>query len=351
MFTFRTIVQKVHQNRSLNNYVYTEILRHSPSVDIILFPQREIWYNGRMRNIIQGPQVTWIDIKDPEEADITYLQETYALHPLVVDELLPRAWRTKVEVFPDYLFFVYYYPVYSKVHRHTRPAELDIIIGKNLLVTNHYNSIVPLKALFDQCNLYEDKKKTFMGQTAGHLLFHVLGQLQEGSFVKLDRINKKLHHIEDQIFKGNERQMLQEISYLKADIINFWRIVNPQGEIFESLHSQSYSFFGTELKPYFTRLLGEWDQERNDLETYKETIEALEQTNNGLLADKTNEIVKILTLFSVVFLPPVLMASLFSMNASDIPLMEIRGGFWILVGLMTFGVLGMLWYFRHKRWL
>lgn len=303
-----------------------------------------------MRNIIQGPQVTWIDIKDPEEADIKYLQETYALHSLVVDELIPPAWRTKVEVFPDYLFFAYYYPIYSKAHRHTRPAELDIIVGKNLLVTNHYSSIVPLKALFDQCNLYEDKRKTFMGQTAGYLLFHILGKLQEGSFVKLDRINKKLHHIEDQIFMGNERQMLQEISYLKADIINFWRIVNPQGEIFESLHSQSHSFFGPELNPYFTRLLGEWTQERNDLATYKETIEALEQTNNGLLADKTNEIVKILTLFSVVFLPPVLVAALFSMNASDIPLVGVRGGFWILLGFMTLGVLGMMWYFKHKKW-
>ena len=304
-----------------------------------------------MRNTIQGPRVTWIDIQNPTEEDIQFLQKTYGLHPFILDELIPPAWRTKVETFPDYLFFVYYYPVYNKTNKHTRPRELDIIVGKNLLITNHYNSLVPLKKLFDQCNLYEESKTKYMNETSGHLLFYLLKELHENSLVKLDRINKKLHHIEEQIFMGNERQMLKEISYLKADIINFWRIVNPQEEILESLQSQTVSFFGKELHPYFTRLLGEWDQERNDLETYKETIESLEQTNNGLLADKTNEIVKTLTLFSVVFLPPVLVAALFSMNASDIPLGGQRGGFWILVGFMTLGVLGMLWYFRHKHWL
>jgi len=133
--------------------------------------------------------------------------------------------------------------VYSKEHKHTRARELDVIVGKDILVTCHYNSIVPLKALFDTCNLYEEKRRDYMSKTGGDLLFHVLDDMRQSTLLKLDRINKKLHNIEDQIFQGNERAMLKEISYVKADIINFFTIVNPQGEILESLHKEGKSFF------------------------------------------------------------------------------------------------------------
>src|SRR3989344_7147842 len=101
-----------------------------------------------MHKIIQGPKVTWIDIQNPTQEDIDFLKENNGFHPLVLDELIPPAWRTKVEAFSSHLFFVLYCPTYSKQHRHTRPRELDVIVGKNILVTSHYNSIVPLKALF-----------------------------------------------------------------------------------------------------------------------------------------------------------------------------------------------------------
>jgi magnesium transporter len=304
-----------------------------------------------MYKIIKGPKVTWIDIQNPTLEDIEFLKETNGFHPMVLNELIPPAWRTKVETFPSYLFFIFYYPSYSKEHKHTRPRELDVIVGKNILVTSHYNSIVPLKALFDSCNIYKEKQQEYLSKTGGDLLFSVLDTMRQSTLLKLNRIGKKLHNIEDQIFKGNERAMLQEISYVKADIINFLMIVQPQGEILESLHKAGKNFFGEDIEPYFGHLLGDWSQARNNLQTYKETIEGLEQTNNSLLTDKTNEIVKVLTMFSVIVFPLTLLAAIFGMNTLDLPLTGYRGDFWIISGIMVLGILGMIGFFKYKKWL
>ena len=304
-----------------------------------------------MRNIIKGEKVTWIDIQDPTEEDIEYLRETYGFHPVVLGELIPPAWRTKVERFPTYLFSVYYYPVYNKEQKHTRAAELDVIVGKDVLVTSHYKSIVPLKRLFDKCNLYDDKQKQYMNQTAGHLLFYLLNEMRQETMLKLDRVNKKLHQIEEEIFHGHEQEMLKEISFVKTDIINFWGIVNPQGEVLESLRKEGKDFFDGELAPYISHLIGDWNQTRNMLEVYKETIQALDETNNALLTDKTNEIVKLLTIFAVIVFPLNLIAGIFGMNTVFLPIVGLPGDFWIVTAIMALGVFTMIGYFKWRKWI
>ncbi|MCH7604653.1 magnesium transporter CorA family protein [Patescibacteria group bacterium] len=304
-----------------------------------------------MHTIVKGPRVTWVDIQNPDEEDIEYLKETYGFHPLVLEGLIPPAWRAKVDTFPNYLFFIYYYPIYNKAHKHTRSAELDVIVSRDVLITSHYASIVPLKSILDHCNLYEEKRKDYMSQTAGHLLFNVLDEMRENTFVKLDRISKKLHQIEEGIFQGNERQMLQEISMVKTDIINFWGIVNPQGEILESLRKEGIKLFGQELEPYFTRLLGDWHQAANTLQVYKEMIEGLDGTNNALLTDKTNEIVKLLTIFAVIVFPLTLFAGIFGMNTDYLPIVGIPGDFWIITGAMIAGMIIMIGYIKWRKWI
>ena len=304
-----------------------------------------------MRNIIEGSNVTWVDIQNPTKDDVDFLREKYGFHPLVLNALIPPAWRTKVESFPSYLFFIFYLPSYSKTQQHTRARELDVIVGKNILVTSHYKPIVPLKAFFDTCNLYEEKQRDYMSKAGGDLLFHVLDTMRQNTLLKLDRISKKLQHIEDQIFNGDERSMLQEISYAKADIIDFLMIVKPQGEILESLQKEGKEFFGEDIDPYFSHLLGDWSQTRNNLETYKETIQGLEETNNSLLTDKTNEIVKVLTIFSVIVFPLSLLAAIFGMNTQDLPLTGYRGDFWVISGIMLVGIVGMIGFFKHKKWM
>lgn len=304
-----------------------------------------------MRNILQGPGITWIDIQDPQKEDVEYLQKEFSFHPLALDQLIPPSWSTKVEAFPSHLLLILFFPSYNKERRESRPRELDIIVTKDVLVTSHYNSIVPLKEVFHQCNLYKEEREKWMAQGTGYLLHHVLHALWEDCSAKVNRIDQKLTRIEESMFQGKEREMLKEISIVKADIIDFWKIVRPQKGVFTSLRDMSGEFFGPQLTPYFSHMRNHWARVASSLLAHKDTVEAFEDTNNALLSHKTNEIMKVLTVFSVVVLPLAILSQVFGMNTSSLPLQDDPRGFWIITAAMTLGMITFFIYFKRKRWL
>ena len=303
-----------------------------------------------MRRIIKGPKVTWVDIQDPTQVDVNYLKENFNFHPLILGELIPPGHRPKVEQYNNYLFMIFYYPVYSKENRETRPRELDIIVTKNVLITSHYRSILPLKNIFDNCNIKPGLRKKYMSWSAGFLLFSILSSIWKSYMIKLDRINSKIEMIENRMFKGEERKMVREISVVKMDIINFWRIIEPQVEILNSLSKEGTIFFGEKFSPYFSDILGTAGQAWNSLKTFKETILALEDTNQSLLSTKTNEVIRVLTVFSVILLPLTLIASIWGMNV-NLPFSDSALGFGIILLIMLFSMFFLVFYFRKKRWM
>lgn len=304
-----------------------------------------------MRKVIKGKNITWVDIEDPSKNDISYLRKTFKIHPLVLDELSIPAWRPRADIYGGQMFLIMYYPMYSKERRETRPRELDIIITKDAVITVHYKSLVPLKSLFDKCNLYEDSRKTFM-QTPGYLLFYILSGMWKSGLLKLARINMKIDQIEEKIFKGEEKDMVTEISLTKADAINFWRIISPQEETLKSLlEPESIKFLGKDLHPYFSDVMGDFSQTKHSLMTYRETIQSLEATNNSLLSNKMNEIIKLLTIFSVIVFPLTLLAGIFGMNTQFLPFVGGQNDFWIITGGMLLGVVLMIGLFKKAKWL
>ncbi len=304
-----------------------------------------------MRNIIKGKRTTWIDIQNPTKKDIGYLREKFNFHPLVLEELIIPSNRSKVERYPGYLYMIFYYPIHSKEKRETRPREVDIIVTKDTVITSHYFSIFPVKALFDRCNLYAKARNLYMDQGTGYLLFYIVDGLWKSCITKLSRIGERIDEIEKKIFEGREKEMVLEISLVKTDIINFWRIIEPQKKILESLFKEGSDFFEKELTHYFSDILGTFSQAWNALLTYKETILAMENTNQALLSSKINEIMKVLTIFSVIFLPLTLIASIWGMNFKFLPLSELPLGFWGIIAFMVILSALMFIYFRKKRWI
>ncbi|MDO8655294.1 MAG: magnesium transporter CorA family protein [bacterium] len=302
-----------------------------------------------MFRVVQGPTVKWVDIQNPTRKDIDDLRQSFHFHPLVLNELLIPAWRPKVERFPDYLSLIFYYPVYSKERKETRPRELDILVTKDALITVHYSSIVPVKALFDKCNMYPEARNNYLGQSSGFLLFYVLSGFWKQSLLKLTRVNLKIDQIEEKIFQGEERTQVREISLAKADVINFWRIVEPQGEILQKLQKEGVNFFGPDVEPYLSDIMDDYNQSVHELQTARETMRALEETNNSLLTAKTNEVVHLLTVLSTLVLPLTFIASLFGMNAA-LPLGTHPKDFWIIVVFMLLASIAMYFVFRRKRW-
>jgi magnesium transporter len=306
-----------------------------------------------MRKKVSSEKVTWIDIMTPTENDLSFLKENFDFHPFILKSILPPIHHPRFENYKDYLFLVLHYPFFDEKTKETKSREIDIIVTKNTLITIRYNNIAPLQSFFTKLILYEKERKEFTDEGVGEVLYRLLYELLRNSFPKLDHISEKIDSIEKEIFKEQrQKEVIEEISTLKYDLINFKRIIQPQLPVFEKLKEESKNFFGEHFEPYFNELVNCFLTIKEVLETHHRTLNELEETNANLLSIKTNEIIKILTIFWVILSPLTLLATIYGMNTSYLPFTDIKYyDFWIIIGIMAVLSIIILVFLKKKKWI
>ena len=300
-------------------------------------------------NIVKQHAVTWIDFKQPNEEDILFLQERFDIHPLAIEEFMTPTYQPKAVQYDNCLFLSVHTPLFDPDRRTTYPGELDIILTRDHLITGHRHSIYPLEHFFHQLTRSEGKRRTYLSDTPAHLLHHILEDLLNSCFPRLNHIAEHLAHIEEQVFSEHEKEMVMEISVVKRDILNFRRTLKPQRSILESITQKESPFIQSSLRLYFQDLIGTNVRIWNILENDKETIESLEKTNNSLLSNKLDMTMKVLTIFSAVMLPMTVYSNILAMSA-PIPFGDNPHAFWIHTGIIIGISLLTIAIFRFKRW-
>lgn len=301
--------------------------------------------------IIKSNKLTWIDIKGPTGSDMDHLKTNFDLHPLVLKEIMPQIDYPKIENYGDYLFLVIFYPFFDKETSSTIPFELDIVVGKNFLITNHYRDIVPLSALFHDCNLYPEKMEKFSDEGAGELLYRIINEILQACFPKISHIKQNIDEIEKIIFKKENKKAINRVADIKRDIIGFERILDPQKIVLENLAQEGERFFSKKLLPYFHNLNNTYSQVKSLIETNEKSLSALESTNQSLINTATNETMKALTVFLVLMYPFSLIADIFSMNGQFLGWTGHPSDFWKIYGLMFVGFGIIFLALKKKKWL
>jgi magnesium transporter len=295
--------------------------------------------------------VTWINITRPDNDDIRYLQENFDIHPLTIEEFVTPTFRPKTTSYGNCLFLTIHIPLYDQEARTTYPGEVDIVLTKTHLITGHNTEIYHLEQLFESVNENIGKRRLLMSDTPAHLLYTVLQTLLESCFPRLDNIERKIDAIEDHIFKGNEKAMVREISFVKRDILNFRRTLKPQRSILESLAVKETTFIPKELIPYFNDLVSTNIRIWSTLESSKETIESLEDTNESLLSFKINEKVRVITFFSAILLPITIYANIFGMNMDNASIINNPHNFIFHISVMLALSLITFLFFKLRKWI
>lgn len=303
-----------------------------------------------MKKFLEYKNSVWFDVAKPTEEDIAPLKKRFRIHPLTAKTIIPSIHYPDLDVFKNYLFMILHYP-HCNDSGEIKIREFDIIAGPDYLVTTHHEDIAPVEEIFNICDGSPAKKEEVMSKGTGYLLFLILNAFLKDALAKSNRIAQDIDKLEAKIFSGQEREMVREISALKMQIIDMWRIVEPQRLVFDSLRNSGTAFFGMEYKHYFAILFRTHRRIENSLKSAKETVEALEATNHILVSVKMNEIIKVLTVFSVIFLPLTLLASVWGMNTNFLPFRETSRDFIYIILIMTVTLGAMLSYFRHKKWI
>jgi magnesium transporter len=295
--------------------------------------------------------LTWINIEGPTEQETEYLAQNYHFHPLDLDDCLSRIQRPKIDEYKDYLFLVFHFPVFNKDARVTTPSQLAVFIGKNYLITLHKGELKPLVKLFRECQVDEESQQEYFSQGSGYLLYRIVDRLVDYCLPILNKIGDSIEDVEDSIFSDRMRGAVKEISVLRRDIISFRRIIWPMRAVIGSLEPKIRRFSTMDMAVYFGDIVDHVDKIWDGLDEYKEVIEGLNDTHDSLATNRTNEVMRILTVIATILLPITVVASIFGMN---IPLGPFRDSPYsaLYVSLICLVIIGgMLYFFHRQRWI
>ena len=296
----------------------------------------------------------WLNIIDPHEEDILKLKRKYKFHLLDLEDCLSESQRPKIDEYKDYLFIVLQFPYYNKRTRHIATEQVNIFIGQNYLITLHNGHLSELDDIFSKCKKSVKTRKELFGKSTGYLLYSIISRLYASSFSFNDKVQRNLKRIEQEIFESAQvKDQLFEIMVTKKNIITLRKILLPQRTVIATLEHKQKRFLPGHLEVYFDDVVDQIERLWSILETQKEVIESLEDTNESLLSHKLNNTMRILTVFSAIMLPLTFLTGLFGMNV-QLPFlnaMEMIENFWTIVTIMIVTAVLMTAVFRWKKWL
>jgi magnesium transporter len=301
--------------------------------------------------------LTWIHLEAPTQEEAQLLAARFGWHPLDIEDVMSRRQRPKVDVYADdpeggYLFAVLHFPVYDKAVGRLNGGELDVFLGPNYLVTLPTVDLRPVSLLFRRAAESEELRRTLFARGSGRLMYEVLDDLYDYCFPILDKIGFKLESIDEEIGEAGRgaKELVRDIHKVKQEIISYRKIIKPQRPTLRQLERQVERFLPEDLELYFDDIVDASERIWDLLDNYKEVVEALESTNESLISHQQNDILYVLTIFSVVMLPLTFLTGFFGMNV-HFPGFDSADGFWATIGLFVVTIAGMLGFFRYKRWL
>jgi magnesium transporter len=300
--------------------------------------------------IVEREGFRWINIERPGPLDMAWLEEHFDFHPLDYEDVRSRNQRPKIDQYDDYLFIVLHFPVFDKSVGRLNTGELDMFVGPDFLITIPNVPLQPVEYLFERCRTNEQFREDLFSKGPGYLLYKVVDSSFDYCFPMLRKIGNKLDRIETEIFEGRSEDIVRDLSNAKQEIINFRKIIRPQRPVLRDLERTKQRYMSEDLEVYFDDIIDASERIWDMLENYKEVGESLEDTNESLISHRLNDVLRVLTAFSVVLLPLTLIASVFGMNVA-VPGEGSIHAFWVIVVAMVVLLAGMLGYFRYRRWL
>jgi magnesium transporter len=301
--------------------------------------------------VIEDAGLRWVNVERPRRSDRAWLEEHFDFHPLDYEDVFSRNQRPKIDEYEGYLFIVLNFPRYDPVVRRLNAAEVDFFVGPDFVVTLPNEPLQPIEYLFERCRTDAEFRRQLFEKGSGYLLYRIIDDCVDAGFPMLRKMGLKLEQIEVAIFEeGRSKDVVRDISNIKQEIINFRKIVRPQRAVIADLERTKHRYLPDELDVYFDDINDASERIWQMLEGYKETAEALEETNEAVISHQVNEVLRLLTVLSVTLLPLTLIASIWGMN-THVPGEGTVGGFWAVIALMVVVLAGLIALFKRRGWL
>lgn len=300
--------------------------------------------------LANSENLVWVDMEAPTEADAQILTDVFHFHPLTIEDAIETRNQPKVESYSNYLFLIVHGVTMETNTTNFATKELDIYLGKNFVLTFHHESFRSINAV--KSNV---RSNSFLCERgADYLLHQILDQLIDLYIPVVDDYDTAINNLEDRIFQlqgGGSNKILSEIMDLKRSVGRLIRISSKQLDVFSRLANGEFPLIKERSLPFYRDIYDHLHRVSTLSENYQELVGGLLNIHFNVVANRTNDIVKFLTIFSAIILPLSLIAGIYGMNFENMPELRTRNGYFLTLGSMFLIAVALLIYFWHKGWI
>ncbi len=304
-------------------------------------------------NIVQRHHVTWINVDGLGDANlIKTLGKLFNLHPLALEDTINVHQRPKVEQYPDQLFIVT-----RMIHQSDSISseQLSMFLGENYVIT--FQEAQPGDC-FDQVReRIRSEKDGFKNHGADYLAYRLLDAVIDSYFPMLEQYGEKIDDMEELLLQSPQQANLNKIHAIKQDLLVLRRSIWPTRELINTLLRDHNSLIKDETRIYLRDCYDHTVQLLDLLEMYRELGADLRDLYLSSMSHRMNEVMKVLTIISTLFIPLTFIAGVYGMNFDtekskwNMPELEWEYGYLFFWSLMAVITIGMLIYFWRKRWI
>lgn len=291
--------------------------------------------------------ILWVDLCKPTDQESFILTHDFKFHPLAIEDVISEKPRTKIDDYGTYIFLVFQIVDYIGKEEGLKIGEIDLFLSHNTLVTVHYDE----HRIFDYLYHRATRDERLVGRGADFLFHAVIDTIVDNYNTTLDILEYDVDQVEDDVLGEADEDTLKSIFTLRRDIVHLKRVVLPQREALNRLSKEHFKLISKTASVYLSDIHDHLIRINDIADFHREILNSSLEVYYSSVSTKTNEIIKFLTIFTVLFIPPTFLVGLWGMNFKIMPELKWEYGYYIALAVMVLITIALLVFFRKKKWI
>lgn len=293
--------------------------------------------------------VTWINIDGVHDIElIEKVGNHFGMHPLLIEDILDTTKRPKTVDYGDYLFTIMRTLSFNKLKEKIEAEQISIVLGKNFVISFQERE----GDVFDK--IREDirnEKGKIRKSGPDYLVYSLLDATVENCFAMLEGIENQIQELQDKLVGSPSATVLKKIHYLRLEVLHIRKTIWPLRETVNSLYRSESKLIQKSTRLYLRDVYENTIQAIENMDILWEMTIGMIDTYLSSASNRMNEVMKVLTIISTIFIPLTFITGIYGMNFKNLPELEWENGYYMALGGMLSIALFMLYYFKKKKWL
>ena len=313
------------------------------------FTERELTNVAECLPFKDSPTVTWVNISGVhDEGVITNVGELLKVHPLVLEDIANTTQRPKLEEFDDHLFVILKMTYFREKTRRIVVEQVSLLVGHDYLISFQEKRGDVFESLR---NRIRNSKGRIRRVGSDYLLYGLVDSIIDHYFSILEHLGTEIEVLEDRLMHVADRDLLNRVYFLKQELVYLRKSIWPMRDVINSLHRAEHRLIKSDTTVYFRDVYDHTVQVMETVETFRDMASGLLDLYLTTVSNKMNEVMKVLTIFAAIFIPLTFIAGVYGMNFEFMPELKSELAYpiwWVVATVMT---IGMLIFFKRKKWL